>query len=227
MASDGVEGLLQVIDPCVARCVLQGVVNYSAAARLVASIAGRMGVRVPSDSAVKMRLIRWRNSSSDICYGLTCEQLLRVLAGTRAELREGVVVFTIPKSAFTRIEPLISRLLVEARLFHVLQGVASFTIIVDEEHAGDIRGAASEILEELSGQTAIVLVSPPEILTTPGFIAYIATLLAVNGVNITQVVSCYTDTLLILPSHVAPQAYQLIHRAIEVARKLAEENKAV
>lgn len=211
---------VETLDPCIARCVKLGVANYTATARLLQQSLERLGDGV-STAALKMRLIRWRSRAPDHCYGLTCERLARLLAETRIELREGVTVITVPKAVFQRIEGLIPRLMVEARLFNILQGVSGVTIIVDEEHAEALRRAAGEALEELRGQAALILVSPREILETPGFIAYISTLLAVNGINITQVVSCYTDTIILVSERDAPRAYRVLLDAVEAARRLS------
>ncbi len=208
---------LQLLEPCVAAAALLGAANYSAAARLVAA-AGLS----PSPAAAKMSILRWRSGAGKPCLGFSCKPLLELLAATRVELRDGIVVLTLSKSSFARLEALLKKLMLEARLFHVAQGVSSLTIIVDEEHSREIRGVVDEVIEEIRDQTAIILVSPREILATPGFVAYISTLLALNGINITQVVSCHTDTILILSSRSANKAYELLVKAVRLARELLE-----
>ncbi len=217
-----IEELLETLDPCLARCVELGVANYSATARMLSSYAAKLGSSA-SPAAAKMRIIRWRASrDTNSCYGLTCEALLRLLAATRVELREGIAVISVEKALFPRLERLVPKLMVEARLFHMLQSINAITIIIDEEHLRAIKEAVDDALEELLGQAAVILVSPREILDTPGFIAYITSLLAVNGVNITQVVSCYTDTTIIVSSRDARKTYDLITKAVGLARSLVE-----
>ncbi len=215
-----IEELVDAIDPCIAACIDLGVANYSATARLLADHAARLGDRV-SNAAAKMRLLRWRDKrGKQGCHGLTCEKLLRLLASTRVELREGIAVLSVEKASFPRLESLIPKLMVEARLLHILQSINAITIIIDEEHLEEVKRALGDPLEELIGQAALILVSPREILDTPGFIAYITNLLAVNNVNITQVVSCYTDTTIIVSASDAEKAYTLVTRAINLARRL-------
>ncbi len=219
-----IEELVDIIDPCIAACIDLGVANYSATARLLANHAARLGDTV-SNAAAKMRLLRWRDRRGRRgCHGLTCKELLRLLASTRVELREGIAVLSVEKASFQRLEALIPKLMVEARLFHILQSINAITIIIDEEHLGDVRRALGDPLEELRGQAAVILVSPREILDTPGFIAYITNLLAVNNVNITQVVSCYTDTTIIVSAGDAEKAYTLVTRAISLARRLTSNS---
>jgi hypothetical protein len=55
--------------------------------------------------------------------------------------------------------------------------------------------------------------------------AYLTTLLAVNGINITQVISTHTDTLFILGRQEAVEAYYLLRRAIDEARRAVREEQ--
>ena len=219
------EELIDALDPCIAACIDLGIANYSATARLLATHAEQLGARL-SEAAAKMRLLRWKDRERrKSCHGLTCDPLLHLLASTRVELREGVAVLSVEKASFPRLEKLIPKLMVEARLLHILQSINAITIIIDEEHLEELRTSIGEPLEELRGQAAIILVSPREILDTPGFTAYITSLLAVNNVNITQVVSCYTDTTIIVSAQDAQKTYQLITRAINLARMLTKARK--
>jgi hypothetical protein len=44
----------------------------------------------------------------------------------------------------------------------------------------------------------IAVTSPETIESTPGMLAFLATALASRGINIVQVMSCYTDTIFLL-----------------------------
>jgi len=73
---------------------------------------------------------------------------------------------------------------------------------------------------EIEDQSAIVIISPKQIIDVPGVIAYITDLLSSNGVNITQIISCYTDTLLIVDREDALKAYQILENKILSLRKM-------
>ena len=74
----------------------------------------------------------------------------------------------------------------------------------------------------IKGQSAVVIVSPREIITTPGFVAYITSLLARHQINITQIESCHTDTVLILDQENALRAFQILEEALTLAKKALE-----
>ena len=78
----------------------------------------------------------------------------------------------------------------------------------------------NNVVLEIEDQSAIVIISPKQIIDVPGVIAYITDLLSSNGVNITQIISCYTDTLLIVDREDALKAYQILENKILSLRKM-------
>jgi len=68
-------------------------------------------------------------------------------------------------------------------------------------------------------QSAIILLSPEEIITTPGVIAYVTWLLSKEGVNITQIISCHLDTIFVISQEQALKAYEILEDAINKLRK--------
>ena len=75
-----------------------------------------------------------------------------------------------------------------------------------------------KVLEIISKQSVITLVSPRDIVKTPGVVAFITGYLSNRGVNITQVISSYVDTLIVLDSRNAARAYSMLHNLIESAK---------
>ncbi|WP_042701186.1 ACT domain-containing protein, partial [Thermococcus sp. PK] len=76
-----------------------------------------------------------------------------------------------------------------------------------------------EIVELIEEQTAIILISPEEIIETPGIMAVMTSTLSSNGVNITQVISCHKDTIFVLDRKNAPKAYQILEDIILKMRR--------
>ena len=72
-------------------------------------------------------------------------------------------------------------------------------------------------------QAVLVIVSPKDVVEVPGFIAHVTGILASNGINISQIESVYTDTILVMKLDDALKAFQLLREAIEVAKKSIEE----
>jgi glycine cleavage system regulatory protein len=57
---------------------------------------------------------------------------------------------------------------------------------------------------------ALILLSPPVVEETPGFVAFITQLLASRNINIVEFISCSTNTIIILNGSQALQAFSLL-----------------
>jgi len=202
--------------PVLLTALSMGVVNYSALARaLKGEVERRLGREV-REAAVKVALIRLREQLSTSLAG---ESVLKVIAESATTLVDDVGLVTVRASDPLAFASLLSG--VRARLLQITQGVNTLTIVTDSEVLeGLLRKVNPRTVEAVyKEQAAVILVSPREIITTPGVMAYLTTLLALNGINITQVISTHTDTLFILGRNEAIEAYSLLRSVIDEARR--------
>ncbi|AFK23174.1 hypothetical protein Py04_1603 [Pyrococcus sp. ST04] len=148
------------------------------------------------------------------------ESIRRVIAKTVIELQSDLAVITVNKQvALARINDILE-IMKKTRFFQLSQGVDTFTIAIANEDKEEVVRALKEgIVDVVDGQTAIILISPYGIMQTPGIIAFITTALAVNGINLTQVISCYKDTVLLVDRKDAPSAYSVLEDLILKMRK--------
>lgn len=193
------------------------IVNYSALARLLRKeVEGRLGRKV-SEAAVKMAILRFREQ---LAARVSEANVLKVVGESTASLIDDVGLLTLrgvdPLTLLSKALSMASK----ARLFQLTQGIRTFTIVTDDDYIDGMLGELEPQWVEAvyRDQAAVVLVSPPDIITTPGVIAYLATLLGFNGVNITQLISTHTDTLFIVQRGDAVKAYTLLRGAIDAAR---------
>jgi len=102
-----------------------------------------------------------------------------------------------------------------------MQALTTITIIMDNESFEYIKKLVDErhIVHVMRDQVAVIIVSPIEIIETPGVLAYITSILARNNVNIVQVASCHTDTVLIISKNDLVRTFQLLNEVIELARQ--------
>ncbi len=218
MSSDSVASIVRDYvsrDACLMECLGRGIVNYSEAARRIAyELQREHGIRV-SVSAVKMALIRLSRRLA--AKGL--QEVERVVACSRLALQDDVVVVTVNREELGNVLGVVSRLLASSRFIQVTQSLRTATIVVAREDYPLIqRVLRSQPLEVVEGQTVIIIVSPREIVSTPGVVAYITGFLSRHGVNITQIISCHVDTMIVLDSSDAARAYKLLYEAIERLR---------
>ena len=213
---------LLLAKPVLLAALGMGVVNYSALARALRGEVERRLGREVSEASVKVALIRFRERLS---RSIAEEGVLKVVAESSTTLIDDVGLVTLRASDPLALAPLLSG--VRARLLQITQGVHTLTIVTDSEVLeGLLRKVDPKLVEAVyKDQAAVILVSPREIITTPGVMAYLTTLLAVNGINITQVISTHTDTLFILGRQEAVEAYYLLRRAIDEARRAVREEQ--
>lgn len=223
------EASRQIIDtkPSTMDCLKQGVVNFSALAESikdqVAALCGRKSVNIDS---IKMALMRYAEELKRKRQTIE-QQISEILGKSILELKNDVAVLTISHASFPVYINKIVKLVESSRFLQVTQGASVFTVVTDLETKSKIIEMVDRknILEILDEQSAIIIISPPQIIEVPGVIAYITDLLAGNNVNITQIISCYTDTILIVKRNDALRAYKIIEDRILLLRKLSSQHR--
>ncbi len=208
-------------------CLADEVVNYTWLAEKIADdvkkITGKSKVNI---DAVKAALIRFQQELKKEKRELY-NKVYTIIAKSTLELQNDITIITVRKEA---IEKALSKILTtasEARFFNLTQGKKIFNILISSEDEEKITSVldSSDLVDRVDGQSAILIISPYEIMNTPGVIEYITRLMYVNGINITQIISCYTDTLLIISSKQVVKAFEVLQKSITDSRKLLEEKK--
>ncbi|AHF79888.1 ACT domain-containing protein [Thermococcus paralvinellae] len=204
--------------PAIRECMILDIVNYSALARLLLEELESRDIKT-SVGAVKMALIRLGGELKKERESLE-RQIKNVIAGTVIELQSDLVVVTVEKRILLNKIERLSKVMEKARFFQLTQGVETFTIVVSSEEKEEIIKILEEsVVDIIEEQTAIILISPEEIIETPGIVAFVTSALSSNGVNITQVISCHKDTIFVLDRRDAPKAYQILEELILKMRK--------
>jgi hypothetical protein len=208
--------------PSIVDGLRQGVINFSALADMikeqVMEMVGKESVNVDS---IKMALMRYAEELKSKKQLLE-EQIAEVTAKSILELKNDVAVLTINQKVFiVRIDQ-IFKSLNSFRFLQLTQGTETFTVVTDLQSKDKIVEVVGEnnIVLKIENQSAIVIISPRQIMEVPGVIAYITDLLSTNGINITQIISCYTDTLLIVDREDALRTYQILENKILSLRKI-------
>ena len=197
-----------------------GVVNYSSLAEYIKpEVETYVGRKVSLD-AVKMALIRFADELSE-AYECVEEKVSDILARSVLELKNDLAVAVLRPDAFIRLLPKLPEFMERARLIQVTQGTDTFTLVLDLNLLEDLKVAVGGrgIIELVEDQSCIILISPREIIETPGVISYITHLIASKGINITQIVSCHTDTMFIVNREDALKTYSTIEHQILMLRK--------
>lgn len=164
------------------------IVNYSALARVLQEEIGEGSLE-----AVKAAVIRVADEIS-LDRSLREEAVQSILKDTKVRLQDkiGVVISSI------RLD-----------IPHIVTAhlTDQYVYIVDQTI---MKNKLPENVQFQKNLVALILLSPPLVEETPGFVAFITQLLASRNINIVEFISCSTNTIIILDSSQALQAFSLL-----------------
>ncbi len=178
------------VRPSLIDALKMGVVNYSALARMLQEEIGG-----GSTEAVKAAVIR-------IAKDLSRERRLQE-EEVRGILKESKV------SLQDKIAVLISPIKMDIPYIFTAYLTNSYVYIVDQ--TGMARDMPKQV-QVMSNLVALVLLSPDRVETTPGFVAFITQLLGGHDINIIEFISCFTNTVIVLDSRDALNAFSLLQK---------------
>ncbi len=167
-----------------------GIVNYSALARVLQREIGEGSLE-----AIKAAIIRVGEELVEE-WGLREEEVLSILRESKVRLQDKIAVIISP--VILNIPYIVTAYLTD-----------SYVYIVDQT---ELRGELPEGAQVTKNLVALILLSPERVETTPGFVAFVSQLLASRNINIVEFISCSTNTVIVLDSRDALEAFRLLHR---------------
>ncbi|AFL66820.1 ACT domain-containing protein [Desulfurococcus amylolyticus] len=204
-------------DPCLVEALSNGYVNYSKLSeRLAEVIREEYGVSC-TPSSIKMSLLRSRSS---VARQSLKSRIFRVLARSSIELKTGLAIVTYDYTVLHKVFKSVHELAGRTRFISISQGIDNITIIVNTELLDDLVGLMDKEPVWLERDvSAIIIVSPIENIETPGFISYITTLLARKGINILQIMSAHSDTIIVIDRKDSVEAFKTLELIILKAKE--------
>ncbi len=164
------------------------IVNYSALARILQGELGEGSIE-----AVKAAVIRVSDEiASD--RKLREEAVQSILKESKVRLQDKIAVVISP---------------LKLEIPHIVTAhlTDQYVYVVDQT---TMKGELRDPIKIESNLVALILLSPPRVETTPGFVAFITQLLASRNINIVEFISCSTNTIIILDSQDALKAFSLL-----------------
>ncbi len=126
----------------------------------------------------------------------------RVLRKSRIETRTKVAAITVTQGpdVLQRLGDVVEELLDESLLCRVIQVSRGTVIIVDEESLPRVLRTLreSQLISIRKNLVEVAVTSPESIEETPGLLRHLSGVLAAQGINIVEALSCYTDTIFLL-----------------------------
>ncbi|MFX0067490.1 MAG: hypothetical protein ACFFA1_00580 [Promethearchaeota archaeon] len=179
--------------PFIISALRQDIINYTALARSLQEELGNGSV-----DAIKATIMREKESIAKK-NGLREKEILKLLKNTKMQLHDKIaVIYSNRKLSIPYITD------ADFSSHHVY--------IVDQTK---VKLEKDPDVMVSCGLVALILTGlHSDWLNIPGVIAFITQLLAGQNINIREIISCYTDTIIILNPQDALKAFSLIQRYI-------------
>ncbi|RMF05610.1 hypothetical protein D6764_04235 [Candidatus Woesearchaeota archaeon] len=187
----------------VKNCLLKGMINYSALARVIAKELGIEKKASKDAVLVAARRYYWKSKKSSGSE----DAVRKLLSEGEMEIKNKVIVAILDTAVYKeKLRELQKKVEKKADLFHTIEGSKTITVITTQKYKGALKEVfRRNIIKIREGLIEIVLKSPPEIESTPGVVSYILHLFSENNVNIYELMSCWTDTILVVSEEDLPR----------------------
>jgi aspartokinase len=197
--------------PVLGDAIRMRIANHSAVARRISEDLG-----LPATDAILAacrRYPRGRGESSREAG------VLRVMRKSRIETRTKVAALTLSQGAdvLQRLGDVVEELLDENLLCRVIQVSRGTVVIVDEDSAPRVlrRLRETQLVSVRKNLVEVAVTSPESIEETPGLLRHLAGVLAAQGINIVEALSCYTDTIFLLDADDLNAAMAVLTRTLK------------
>jgi hypothetical protein len=198
--------------PCLDEYMSKGIVNYRALARdIKEDLKRELGREVNIQSVVSA--VR-RHPVSKSSRGR--EGVLNILSRSEVSLRYDVGVITVLLSTAASNDDL--RELDEGLI--MIRGIDTLTIVVEENLLGTFKEKFKDaVINSNKNLASVIVKSPKEITDTPGVIAHLANTLALEKINVVEMMSSYTETWFIVNEKDALKTVEAMRHEIKRARR--------
>lgn len=190
--------------PFIQSCLKKGLINYSALARLIAK-----ELDIEKKTSKEAILIAARRHREKLRKESGNERQIReLLAQSEMDIKTKVVVYITEKAAdINTISDIEKKIRSGYGTFYLLDGSDHMVVITQEKYTALVEEKLkNKIIKRNKNLALVMLRSGKDVETMTGFIAYIASLFAENGVNIVEMLSCWTDTIFIIEAKDAQKA---------------------
>ena len=198
--------------PYIEEYIGRGIVNHRALARDIKEDLKRELGREVNIQSVVSAVRRHPVSKS----GREREGVLKILSGSEVSLRYDVGTLTIRTGAASSesgLEKLDDSLI-------MIRGIETLTIVMEEKLVDASKAKfTSAVINSNKNLASVIVKSPKEIADTPGVIAHLANTLALEKINVVEMMSSYTETWFIVSEKDALKTVESMRQEIKRARK--------
>ena len=197
-------------NPCAMESLKSGIVNYSSLARYLMK-----QLKTQNFSAVLAAIKRYpeRNPSLESAYKSALNE-------SRIEAFYSMTNLTVRNSAanFVKVSKIYGEIFGTGGKIRVVQGSQGIVVVIDKKNTPNVKKQfpPEEVLSFRENLGELVVISPLIIEKLRGYVAYISTILAINGVNVYQIAAFYNDVTYIMDEKYMSSAVNVITRLTSV-----------
>jgi aspartokinase len=199
----------------------EGYANLSALARIVKpTVENALGKKVDVET-ITTALKRMREKITS-----TPKPVASVLAKSMITMRTDISKLSLKRTSSTKTLTRIIMAKYKRRLLQVLEGVSVIVIIHERTIHDKLKQLFPRkyVVADKLDLAALFIKSPEEITTTPGCVTAILQQLSRRGINVEEVLSCHTDTTIVVAVEDGGRAFDALSQLINNCRRLAESS---
>ena len=195
---------------CIYECLKKGIINYSQLAQVIAK-----EYKLDSMAAIKMAIKRFADTETE--KEDETDMIWEVLSRAKVTIKPDVSILVVEPSpeAIAKVNEIEQSKLVtisSGETLYIIREQTAIVIIIEKDKREKAREMlkGTKIIRIKENATPIVVISPPDIVTTPGVLNNIITHFALNKVNIEEIISCYRDTIIIVDEKDSTKGLQIV-----------------
>ncbi len=197
--------------PSIRDCIGKDLINYSSLARHII-----MDTNLKNEEAI---LAACRRYALKLARSDFEGQIIALLKESTLEIKNRICIVIAKNDwiVLRNLENVVKQILNEKSVLQIIQSSNAITVMSEEKHLPQIQRAIGEeyTIRVREGLAEITVKSPSKIEDIPGAFAFITNVLAENGINLVEAVSCYTDTIFVVEKDGVMKAFGILSKIIE------------
>ena len=188
----------------------KGIINYSKLAELIGNEYSLENI-----AAIKMSIIRFSKTMKEDEEVVDQSVIWNVLSKAKVSIKGDVSIIVVypDVEAFKRVNKVESLVDMSLReTLYIIREHTAIVIIIEKDKCDEalklLKGL--QIIRVKENATALVVISPEDIVSTSGVLNTIVSQFAKNKVNIEEIISCYRDTIIIVDEKDSTKGYQIV-----------------
>jgi len=182
--------------PSIKDCIRNNLINYSKLAEKIAS-EKHIEKKTSKDAIIVASRRYYEQLKPDKAHE---NSVMDILHRSELEIKNKIVVAiikkTVPQKLLLNLEEIIKK---EQNIFYSIEGSTAITLITTQKHKNQIESLLEENIIKVQEDLAMITIkSPQELEETHGVTAYLYSLFGEHGINISETMSCWTNTIFII-----------------------------